>query len=305
MITMRDAFLDELYEIAKRDSRVIILTNDFGAPSLDKFREDFPKQFYHIGVAEQNMVNIATGLTMAGKIVYMYSIEPFLPLRCFEQIRIHMAFKNLSITGIGVGAGYAYELSGPTHHALEDIAATRSLPGMMVLTASDSVMAKAFAKLTYEKPGPKYVRLDRIKYPPIYENNQKFDDGLTVLREGNDLTIIANGYMVHQALKVGDELTHRKIQSRIIDLYRVKPINEKLLLKNIGDRAVTLEETFVTGGLGSAVVEVSVDNGIKIPLLRIATPDQYFFDHGGREIIHRKFGLDVNGIVRRVLDWLK
>ena len=126
--SMRDAFLDELYDIARQDKRVMLISNDFGAPSLDKFREDCAAQFIHIGIAEQNMVNVATGLALAGKIVYMYSIAPFLPLRCYEQLRVHLSFKNFHITGVVVGAGYAYDLSGPTHHALEDIA--RSFGGV-------------------------------------------------------------------------------------------------------------------------------------------------------------------------------
>ena len=305
MITMRDAFLDELYEIAKRDKRVILLSDDFGALSLDKFREDLGNQFFHIGVAEQDMVNIATGLAMDGKIVYMYAIEPYLPLRCYEQIRIHLSFKNPSITGVGVGAGYAYELSGPTHHSLEDIAAMRALPRITILTASDSVMAKAFAKMCYEKPGPKYVRLDRIRFPPIYGSSHTFEDGLEVLKDGHDLTIIANGYMVHQAFKVRDALARQGVEARIIDLYRLKPINQKLLLENIGEKVVTLEETFIHGGVGGAIAEILCDNKVYVPLLRIATPDEFCFKHGGREEIHRSCGLDVDGVARRVLEWLE
>ncbi|MFC2070357.1 1-deoxy-D-xylulose-5-phosphate synthase, partial [Chloroflexota bacterium] len=106
-LSMRDAFLDELYDIAREDRQVIFISNDFGAPSLDKFRKDLPDQFIHIGIAEQNMVNVATGLAMAGKIVYIYSIAPFLPLRCFEQIRVHMAMKGFHITAVMVGTGYS------------------------------------------------------------------------------------------------------------------------------------------------------------------------------------------------------
>jgi transketolase len=115
---MRDAFLDELYDIAQEDRRVILLSNDFGAPSLDKYREDLPCQFLHTGIAEQNMVDVAAGLALAGKIVYMYSIAPFLPLRCYEQLRVHLGFKHYHITGVSVGAGFSYDLSGPSHHAL-------------------------------------------------------------------------------------------------------------------------------------------------------------------------------------------
>jgi transketolase len=109
--SMRDAFLDEIYDVARKDDRVMLISNDFGAPSLDKFRTDCKRQFIHIGIAEQNMVNVATGLAIGGKIVYLYSIAPFLPLRCYEQLRVHLAFKNYHIVAVMVGAGYSYDLS--------------------------------------------------------------------------------------------------------------------------------------------------------------------------------------------------
>ncbi|MEE8413233.1 MAG: transketolase C-terminal domain-containing protein, partial [Dehalococcoidales bacterium] len=246
-LTMRDAFLDELYDIALKDRQVVFISNDFGAPSLDKFREDLTSQFIHIGIAEQNMVNVATGLAMAGKIVYMYSIAPFLPLRCFEQIRVHLSMKGFHVTGVMVGAGYSYDLSGPTHQALEDIAIMNSLPNMTILNASDSIMGKAFARMSYENPGPKYIRFDREKLPPLYDSSEDFSAGIGILKEGRDLTIVATGIMVHRAFEVADELTRHSVDAGIIDLYRIKPLNEELLLdaaRKTG-RILTIEESFV------------------------------------------------------------
>jgi len=306
-LSMRDAFLDELYNIAREDRRVILISNDFGAPSLDKFREDCASQFIHIGIAEQNMVNVATGLALAGKIVYMYSIAPFLPLRCYEQLRVHLAFKRYHITGVVVGAGYSYDLSGPTHHALEDIAVMNALPGMTILNASDSVMGAAFARMTYENPGPKYVRFDREIFPPIY-NGQKdaFSDGLTILKKGHDLTIIATGIMVHQAFKVADELARHSIDAGIIDLYRIKPLNKELLLSTIPEsrRILTMEENFINGGIGSIISALVADRGENIKLRRFGVPDEYFSQGGGREQLHLLCGLDVASITKTTLSWL-
>lgn len=305
--SMRDAFLDELYDIAREDRQVILLSNDFGAPSLDKFREDCASQFIHIGIAEQNMVNVATGLAMAGKIVYMYSIAPFLPLRCFEQIRVHLSFKRFHVTGVMVGTGYSYDLSGPTHQALEDITIMNTLPGMTILTASDSVMGAAFARMTYENPGPKYVRFDREKLPSLYSEQEDFSDGLGVLREGRDLTIIATGIMVHQALKVADELARHSIDAGIIDLYRIKPLNEELLIgaaRKTG-RILTIEESFISSGIGSIISGLLADRGEGIKLKRLGIPNQYFSQGGSREELQRLCGLDVDSITRTTLEWLR
>jgi transketolase len=304
---MRDAFLNELYNIAREDRKVILISNDFGAPSLDKFREDYPDQFIHIGIAEQNMVNVATGLALAGKIVYMYSIAPFLPLRCYEQLRVHLAFKRYHITGVVVGAGYSYDLSGPTHHALEDIAVMNALPGMTILNASDSIMGGAFARITYENPGPKYVRFDREIFPSIYDGHKDvFSDGLTTLKKGHDLTIIATGIMVHQAFKVADELARHSIEAGIVDLYRIKPLHEELLLRAIAKsrRIITMEENFINGGIGSIISALIADRGENIKLKRFGVPDEYFSQGGGREQLHLLCGLDVASITKTTLSWL-
>ena len=305
-ISMRDAFLDELYDIARKDRRVMLISNDFGAPSLDKFREDCASQFIHIGIAEQNMVNVATGLAMAGKIIYMYSIAPFLPLRCYEQLRVHLSFKHFHITGVVVGAGYSYDLSGPTHHALEDIAVMNALPGMTILSASDSAMGKAFARITYENPGPKYVRFDREKFPPLYNEQEDFSDGLAKLKNGRDLTIVAIGIMVHQAFKVADELAKHSIDAGIIDLYRIKPLNEELLLKATeqSKRIVTLEEHFINSGIGSIISGFLTERGENLRLKRIGIPNQYHSQGGGRKELHRLCGLDVASITKTTLEWL-
>ena len=307
-LSMRDAFLDKLYDIAREDRRVILISNDFGAPSLDKFREDLAGQFIHIGIAEQNMVDVATGLALAGNIVYMYSIGPFLPLRCYEQLRVHLAFKRYNITGVVVGAGYSYDLSGPSHHALEDIAIMNVLPDITILNASDSIMGAAFARMSYEDEGPMYVRFDREAFPPIYdERDSEFSEGLTVLKDGRDLFIIATGIMVHQAFSVVEELARNSIDAGVIDLYRIKPLNEELLLSTIKKTncIVTMEENFLNGGIGSIIASLIADRGKNIKLKRFGIPEHYFSQGGGREVLHRLAGLDVASIMENILMWFR
>lgn len=306
-VSMRDAFLDELYNIAQRDRQVLLISNDFGAPSLDKFRENLASQFIHIGIAEQNMVNVATGLAMSGKIVYMYSIAPFLPLRCYEQLRVHLSFKRLHITGVVVGAGYSYDLSGPTHQALEDIALMNALPGMTILNGSDSAMGTAFARMTYKEPGPNYIRFDREKFPPLYDGQEEFSSGLGILRDGRDLTIVATGIMTHQAFKVADELAKHSIDAGIIDLYRIKPLNEDLLMATAGKtgRILTIEESFVNSGIGSIISSLVTERGETIRVRHIGIPNRFFSQGGTRQELHRLCGLDVDSITANILKWIK
>jgi transketolase len=304
--SMRDAFLDELYDIAQRDRNVLLISNDFGAPSLDKFRADLAGQFIHIGIAEQNMVNVATGLTMAGKRVYVYSIAPFLPLRCLEQIRVHMAFKGYPVTGVMVGAGFSYDLSGPTHQALEDIAIMNALPGMTIFNGSDPAMGAALARLTYEEPGPKYVRFDREKLPALYADGERFADGLGILRKGRDLTMVATGIMTHRALEVAGELSRRSVDAGVIDLYRLKPVNEDLLLEAARPtgRVLTIEESFVSSGIGSIVSGIIARRNEDVKLKCLGIPDRYFTQGGDRANLQRLCGLDRDSIVREALGWL-
>ncbi len=309
-IAMRDAFLDELYNIAKEDRRVIVITADFGAPSLDKFRRDLPSQFLSVGIAEQNMISLAAGLALAGKLPFCYAIASFITLRCLEQIKVDLCAMNLPVTLVGVGAGYAYDDSGPTHHALEDIAVMRALPDITILNASDSIMAGAFAKLAYETPGPKYIRLDRTKHQLSWEGDD-FSPGFRRLLPGDDLTIIATGYMVKQGIKIAYKLTERVVQESIgtgvIDLYRIKPFNQEListLATNGQRRVVTLEEGF-DGGIGSLISEAINDRGENFKLLRIYSPNKYSFQYSGREEIHQTQGLDVSSVVDRIMRWAR
>ncbi len=306
-VAMRDAFLNGLYDIAIRDRRVMLLTDDLGATSLDKFRRDLSSQYINVGIAEQNMVNVAAGLALGGKIVFMYGIAPFVTLRCYEQIKVDLCYMNLPVTCLGVGAGYAYDTAGPTHQAIEDVAAIAAFPGITIVNLSDNVMATAFAEIAYKSPGPKYIRFDREKFPLIYDGRSiNFSEGLASLKTGRDLTIIATGMMVHQAFTVAEELAKHSIDAGIIDLYRIKPVNEGLLLKLIeqSKQIVTMEENLLTGGIGSIIAGILADNDKSLRLKRIGIPDKYYFEYGGRKHLHKLLGLDNDTIVKKIMEWL-
>lgn len=303
---MRDAFFTVLFDIAKIDRDIIILSNDFGAPSLDRFRAELPGQFINAAISEQNMVSTAAGLALSGKKPIVYSIATFITLRALEQIKIDLCTMNLPVAIIGVGAGYAYSTDGPTHHATEDIGLLRSLAHMTILSPSEPGMAAVWAPLITRLTGPTYLRFDRGKWPVFAEGAAEgHTAGLRVLRPGNNLALISTGIMVHQALKAAEALAASGLSVRVVDLYRLKPLNEPLLAQVLADvsAVATLEEHTRHGGLGGLVAEMMADAGIVKPLKRLAIDDVLLYAYGERSSLHAQCGLDVAGIVDTLTRW--
>jgi len=304
MATMRDTFLEKLYGIASADKRVVLLSADFGAPALDRFRADLKDQFFHTGIAEQDMFNIAAGLAISGRIVYVYAMSPFLPLRCLEQIKMHLSLRPLPITAVAVGAGFSYELSGPTHHCLEDIPILNAMPGITLYSCSDSIMGASLADITHASPSPAYVRFDREKTPDIYGSNADFHEGLAWLTRSPGVNIIATGIMVNQAIAVSRRLRDTGLDVGVADLYRIKPLNHEALAAIInGSRCVvTLEEAFLNGGIGSIVAGFIADRGLGTPLTRLAAQDRYLHRWGTREYVRSLHGLDLETITGAIAE---
>lgn len=305
--TMRDSFFDGLYEIAKNDKNVFLISADMGAPSLDKFRRDLKEQFINVGIAEENMVLVAAGLSLCGKKAYIYAIMPFVTSRCYEMLKVDLSLMNIPVTAIGVGAGFGYDDSGPTHHCTEDITIMRALPNFYIFSPSDSLMAYKLSEITYKLKSPSYVRLDRKILPLIYDENENFSDGLSVLKEGRDFFIIGTGNMTHRAIEVSEELGKYGIDAGVIDLYRIKPINSELLIEKVKKvkGIITIEEHLLSGGMGSAVLEVLMDNGVNLPVKRFGVKDRYLYAYGGRENIQRICGIDKESIVKGIVEWSK
>lgn len=303
-ISMRDVFFNRIYEIAKNDKDIVVISADMGAPALDRLRGDLPGQFINTGIAEQNTILIAAGLAIEGKKVFAFAIAPFITLRCYEQIKVNLAGMKLPVTLVGVGTGFSYDDSGPTHHTLEDVSIMRILPNMIVNTATDSVMTVGFADLSLKMSGPNYVRLDRKILPNIYEQGTDFSQGLAVLKPVKEINIVATGNMVHRALEVSEELKKQGLEIGVIDLYTL-PINEKLFLDTINNakKIVTLEEHTLPGGLGGAVVEVLADNNKLILVKRIGLNLRkgYCYKYGGRKNIQSLYGLDKESIIKTIL----
>lgn len=300
MELQRDVFIQTIFEAAKTDKDIIFLTADLGAKALDAFREELPKQCLHVGISEQNMIDLAAGLSQCGKKVYCYAMAPFATLRCFEQIRVSLGAMKQPVTIIGVGVGYGYDDAGPTHYATEDLACMRTIAGMEIYTPCDSQSAEDLAEKCIDDPKLRYIRLDRA--PLMDLDVGQYGDGYNIMYDmhgGSDsVLILASGYMVHRALVVRDRLSN----GRVVDLYRIKPFPDILHIIKDYEHIVTLEEHFLTGGFGSAILEALNDNGVHRKVLRLGSKHHYYFENGGRNYVHELAGIDEKSVHKAILE---
>ena len=304
---IRDAFFDRLYDIAAKDKNVIFMTADMGALSLEKFKRDLPEQYINVGISEQNLISVAAGLALTGKKVFVYAITSFITQRCYEQIRVDLCGMNLPVTIIGSGPGLTYGSDGSTHHAIEDVAIMRALPNLTILSPCDAISSSAVAKFSYDSSKPVYVRLDKGKLPAMYKDANDLSEGLSLIRAGKDVAIITTEVMVHNALAVADELHKHSISASVLDIFKIKPVNEQMLIDRIGDvkLIVALEEHLIDGGIGSIVSEIIAGKGLAIRVLRMGITDKKLDKYGDREWMHEFYGLDVNSLTKTILESLK
>ncbi|MBZ0156985.1 MAG: transketolase [Alphaproteobacteria bacterium] len=304
---MRDALIEQIYDRMRTNDDIFFVSADFGAPALDRLREDFGDRFINVGIAEQNLINIATGLALEGAVVYAYAIAPFLSMRAYEQIRTNLSIlsqvREINVNLIGVGAGLSYDVTGPTHHCLEDSCIMRVLPNFVVFSPGDYVTTEQFVDYSLRVKKPKYLRLDGKAQPRIYSDPRKIsmEEGFSVVREGKEVGLVSTGYMTHKALRVAEMLEQEGLSAGVVDVFLLKPLDGELLYKAIGkySHIVTMEESFIDkGSLDSIVAEVLRSNRSPADLTKLGFGDRYVFEVGNREHLHKVNGLDEETIVR-------
>lgn len=298
----RDSFFNKLYELASKDRNLFIVVADMSAPALDRFRTNLPNQFINVGIAEQNAIQIASGLAMTGKKVFAYAISPFITLRALEQIRVSNGIMGIPITIVGMGTGLSYEKDGPTHHLIEDISIMRALPNIKIMNITDSNLAAKAAESSYHSNLTTYVRLDKDLYPCIHDESSPLGNGMKTVMEGQNIVLFSTGPITHLGIDVAKKIAHKlKFQIKVVDVFEI-PINGKKLLEHASSAKLifTLEEHFLPGGFGSAVCEVLADNGISIPVKRIGIDIQngykFCYTYGGRNAIRKCLGIDFDSI---------
>jgi transketolase len=291
---MRDAFFDEIYRIARADSSVVFLTDDMDAFSLRRFKKDMPDQFLNIGVAEQNLVNLSAGLAMSGKRVFAYGIAPFVTMRCFEQIKVNICSMRLPVTIVGVGAGFSFEFDGPTHHGIHDVPIMRAIPEMNIYNPSDAASAEGIAKRVHVAGEPAYVRIDKGTFPVLSDTEDDFSSGYRIINPPGDVTVVATGYMSSRVTAVIESLGSDASGIGLVDLYRLKPVDASFESDVItpSKTVITLEESSISGGIGTIVAEMVAESDSHTKLVRLGAEDRQFIQYGTREWFHSINGID-------------
>ena len=304
---MRNAFIRGLTALAGRDDRVVLLSGDLGYKIFDDFAARFPGRFINAGVAEQNMVGVATGLALEGFRPFVYSIATFVTLRCFEQIRDDVCYNAVPVTIVGVGGGFSYGANGPTHHATEDIAIMRALPNMSVVCPGDPLEAELAVAAAASHEGPLYLRLGRAGEPVVHRGPPGLEIGLSIkVREGRDVALVSTGGMLPVAVAAADLLEAENVSCRIISMHTVKPLDTAALEACCRQTKAlfTLEEHSRIGGLGSAVGEWLSDSGKSCKLTCFGTKDRFEDTAGSQDYLRQRQGLSAQQIAQRVVERL-
>jgi len=309
-VTMRDAFLQKILMRMKRDERIFFVSADFGSPVLDHIRESYPDRFLNVGIAEQNLINVSAGLSIEGFKVFSYAIAPFITMRCFEQLRVNLALlsnvREMNVNLIGVGAGYSYVVSGPTHQCYEDLSLVRSLPNFKLLSPSDHCAAEGLFDYCIDNLGPKYLRFDAQVLPPLREEQSVslLELGFEMLRKGGrDGMIVATGYMTHVALAVAKILASSNKSLGVIDLVDLTGFDADALASTLRNTPFlfSIEEGFeARGGLDALIQKFCRDHNVPAYFEGIGVRPGYQFELGTRAQLHEQVGIGVNAISNRI-----
>ena len=305
-IATRDSYGNALVELGKEHENLIVLDADLAAATKTGiFKKAFPERHVDCGIAECNMIGIAAGLAATGKVPFASSFAMFAAGRAFEQVRNSVGYPHLNVKIGATHAGISVGEDGATHQCNEDIALMRTIPGMVILNPSDDIEAKAMVAAAYEHQGPVYMRFGRLAVPVINDRpDYKFELGKgIVLREGKDLTIIANGLCVAPALEAAEKLAADGIDAKVINIHTIKPLDEDLVVaaaKETG-KVVTVEEHSIIGGLGGAVCECLAEKA-PVPVKRIGIHDVFGESGPALELLH-KYGLDAEGIYKQIKEF--
>ncbi|SMQ72095.1 transketolase [Bacillus sp. OV166] len=299
MIANRQAISEVLEELAKENRDILVLTSDSrGSASLVNFGKELPHQIVEVGIAEQNLVGIASGLAASGKKPFVASPACFLSMRSIEQIKVDVAYSNTNVKLIGISGGVSYGALGMSHHSLQDLAVTRAIPGLDVMMPADRHEAKKMIKALVEYDRPVYLRIGRNPVEDSYvSEDYEFQIGKAVtMKEGTDITIIATGETVRIALDSAEALQQEGIDCRVINMHTIKPLDKEAILRAAQEtgRIITIEEHSIYGGLGSAVAEV-VSQSHPIPVKILGLPDEPAVAGKTAEVFEH-YGLSVTNV---------
>ena len=303
----RDAFENKLRELASEESRIVAVVNDsVGSSKLNQFGQMYPVRLVNVGIAEQNMIGVGAGLANGGLIPFICGASPFLTGRALEQIKADLAYSNANVKLCGMSSGLAYGELGPTHHSIEDMAWLRAIANMTVIVPADPLETAQTVEVAASTEGPMFIRLSRLPVPVVHDPDYRFEIGkAALLRDGGDITLIANGVLVCRALEAAELLAREGIQARVLNISTVRPLDSEAVQAAATETGgiVTAEEHTVFGGLGSAVAEVVVTTH-PVPMRILGVPG-VFAPTGSASWLLEHFGLTAQGIFDAAVDLVK
>ena len=294
----RDAFENKLRELASEDQRIVAVVNDsVGSSKLNQFGQMYPVRLVNVGIAEQNMIGVGAGLANGGLIPFVCGAAPFLTGRALEQIKADLAYSNTNVKLCGMSSGMAYGELGPTHHSIEDMAWLRAIANMTVIVPADPVETAQTVEVAVSTEGPMFIRISRLPVPIVHDPDYHFEIGkAALLRNGDDITLIANGVLVCQALAAAKMLAKEGVPARVLNMSTVRPLDNEAVQAAATETGgiVTAEEHTVFGGLGGAVAEVVVSTH-PVPMRILGVPG-VFAPTGSASWLLDYFGLTAQGI---------
>lgn len=307
MFDCRDVYSSALEELAESDPRIAAVVNDsVGSTKLGSFARKFPGRFVNVGIAEQNMVGVGAGLANGGMVPYVCAAACFLTARAMEQIKVDLGYSRSNVKLVGISPGLAYGELGPTHHSIEDVGWLRILPNLTIVVPADPHETRAAVRFSADHEGPVFLRISRMPVPEIFDPATKFDFGKAIrLRDGTDVTLIANGVLTHRVLDAADQLRRHGITARVLNMSTIKPIDRDAIVDAAQDTGaiLTAEEHSVHGGLGAAVAEVVVET---IPVrMRIMGVPSVFAPTGSAEFLLEHFGLTAASICAAAVELVR
>ena len=305
---MRNAFASEITELACHDKRIVLLSADIGNRLFDGLKERCPGRFYNCGVAEANMVSMASGMAICGMRPVAYTITPFITARCLEQIRLDVCYQKVPVVLVGTGAGLSYASLNATHHSCEDIAILRVLPNMTILCPGDPVEVRLALRAALRHDGPVYIRLGKKGEPVIHQQEPEFEIGKwIVLRQGGEICLLSTGNVLPLALEIAELLGSKGIESSLVSCHTVKPLDTDFLNWAFAHYrlVVSIEEHSIIGGLGGSIAEWASDcSDAKARLLRLGTPDVFLYEACDQRYARERFGLNAATAAERIMERL-
>lgn len=304
---MRQTCLDMVYQLAKEDERVFFIGSDLGIGVLDQFKEEMPDRFFMEGINEANIIGMAAGLALEGKVPYVNTLATFITRRCYEQIVLDLCLHNVNVRLIGNGGGLVYAPLGPTHQAIEDLAILRAVPNMTIVSPADADEMRRFMPLTVDHQGPIYIRVAKGNDPIVTTDDNPFQIGKAIrMREGKDALIVTTGITLKSAFAAADSLSEQGIDAGVLHVHTIKPLDTEAILDYAASVPVivTVEEHTVMGGLGSAVAEVIAEANFDPTkrFKRIGIPDVFADQYGSQDTLLERYNITSAELVSVIKD---